>query len=120
MKTRQTKFDELFESLNTDIDLQYHIDINEVESFDDMTEQIENNNGFDIDIIYYYNAMKYLMEHDASLNESMELAHDLGYTADNINSELLASLLATQNTRIEWQGLESEIDAFFEDLEESN
>ncbi len=116
MKTRQQKFNELFESLNIDLDLQYHINIDEVESFDDMTEQIENNNGFDIDIIYYYNAMKYLMEHDTSLNESMELAHELGYTADKINSELLASLLASQNIRIEWQELESEIDAFFDEL----
>lgn len=116
MKTRQQKFDELFESLNIDIDLQYCIDTDEAESFDDMTEQIENNNGFDVDIIYYYNAMKYLMEHDASLSESMGLAHELRYNADKINSELLASLLASQNIRIEWQELESEIDAFFDEL----
>jgi len=116
MKTRNQKFDELFESLNIDIDLEYHINIDEAESFDDMTEQIEDNNGFDIEVIYYYNAIKYLMENDASLNESMGLAHELGFTADKINSELLASLLASQNIRIEWQELESEIDAFFDKL----
>ncbi|WP_323170648.1 hypothetical protein, partial [Pantoea agglomerans] len=41
------------------------------------------------EVIYYSNAIKYLSDHDDSLRESLQLAHDLGYTADKINSELL-------------------------------
>lgn len=45
------------------------------------------------EVIYYTNAMKYLMEYDVSLQESMQLAYELGYTCKDINSELLATLL---------------------------
>jgi hypothetical protein len=53
----------------------------------------------DTDIIYYSNAIKYLQENDPSLTTSLEMAHDMWYTADKINSELLASILASDNNR---------------------
>lgn len=68
---------------------------------------------FNIEIIYYSNAMKYLSENDASLHESMLLASELGYEAKNITSELLVSLLASENSRDEfsdiWNKVESNI-----------
>ena len=66
------------------------------------------------EVIYYDRAMEYLIEHDSSLTESLSIAHDLGYTADNINSELLATLLQQQNLQEELSGLENEIRSIYE------
>ena len=59
------------------------------------------------EIIYYSNAIDYLSKNDASLNESMNIANDLGYEASNINSELLATLLYQQNLQADlWDIIE--------------
>ena len=97
-----------------DIDIMYYVDANEVQSFDDVLQQIEDANGFDVEIIYYTNAMEYLMARDPSLRESLEIAYEYGYTADNIDSELLASLLASKECREEFMSYEAEITEFFE------
>ena len=60
------------------------------EEFDSYDEAVEF--CYQEDIIYYYNAMKYLSENDSSLRESLELAHDLGCTLENLSSETLASI----------------------------
>ncbi len=65
------------------------------------------------EVIYYSNAIKYLMENDNSLQESLGLAHDLGYTADKINSELLATLLKQQNLNEELNELELAIEGIY-------
>ncbi len=85
----KTKLAELLK--DTELDF---IDVEYVEAAD-TGELIEYIQGriYEQEIIYYHKAMDYLMEHDASLCESMGLAHEYGYTADNINSELLATLL---------------------------
>jgi hypothetical protein len=44
------------------------------------------------EIIYYSNAVQYLLDHDTSFNESLILAHDLGFEVENLNSEVLATL----------------------------
>ena len=44
------------------------------------------------EIIYYYKATEYLLENDSSFKESLELAHDLGYTLENLSSETLATI----------------------------
>lgn len=48
---------------------------------------------FDYEIIYYSNAMEYLKDNDNSLEKSLELAKNAGYSIENLNSETLASLL---------------------------
>lgn len=96
------------------IDIMYYVDADEVKSFDDVLQQIEDVNGFDVEIIYYTAAMEYLMARDPSLRESLEIAYEYGYTADNINSELLASLLASKECREEFMSYEDEITEFFE------
>ncbi len=78
------------------------------ELIDAMREEISQD-----EVIYYSNAMKYLSENDASLTESLSLAHELGYTADNINSELLATLLQQQNLNEELSELTSEIESIY-------
>lgn len=69
------------------------------------------------EVIYYSNAINYLSENDASLIESLSLAHDLGYTVDNINSELLATLLQQQNYNEELSKLEGDIEEIYSEKE---
>ena len=54
--------------------------------------------------------MTYLSENDFSLSESIEIAVDMGYSLENINSELLASLHASQKARDDFNGITDEID----------
>lgn len=77
------------------------------ENFDNFKEQIQeyfqDNNLLDQEIIYHANAIEFLKEYDQSLQESIKLAIEYyGYTIENINSELLASLLATQHAQDEF------------------
>lgn len=60
------------------------------EKFDSYDEAVEF--CYQEDIIYYHNAIKYLSENDASLHESLELAHDFGFTLENLSSETLATI----------------------------
>jgi len=103
----------LFEDYAEDIHIDDILHYNEIEyinNSDDLLELIEDNNGFNIDIIYYSKAIKYLTENDASLSESIELAVDMGYELENVNSELLASLHASQKAREDFHDITDEID----------
>lgn len=103
----------LFEDYAEDIDIDsilHYNDINDINNSDDLLELIEDNNGFDIDIIYYNRAMKYLSENDFSLRESIEIAVDMGFDLENINSETLASLHASQKAREDFHSITDEID----------
>ena len=96
----------LFDCINID-------DIDQSDPFNSLFEMIEENGGFNVDIIYYSNAIQYLKDHDASLNESIEIAIEYGYTIDKLNSELLASLLASKNVMDEFIEYRNEIETFF-------
>ena len=74
-------------------------------------DELQDNGFFTVEIIYYSKAIKYLQENDASLCESIEIATEYGYTLENINSETLSSLHAS-NQRINkfWQDVEPELD----------
>jgi len=78
-KKFNTKLEEFLTNLDIDIDIVYYIDIDDVNDYDDIYQAIDDNNGFDVEVIYYYEAMKYLSEHDPSLSESMGLASDMGF-----------------------------------------
>lgn len=67
------------------------------------------------DIIYYSNAIEFLKENDPSLMDSLQLAADLGYTPDNLNSEILATLLNQQMLFEEWGEISSEMEEYFEE-----
>ena len=121
MKTRNEKIQNFINELDSKIegiDIAYYCSTVDVESFEDIEEAIENNGGFNIDIIYYSKAIEYLKENDASLNESIELAIEYGYNLENINSEVLASLLASQEARNNFYECQEEIEDFFNELEE--
>lgn len=107
-----------------DIDIIYFVDWNEEEpddwtnSYEDIQTLLDDNNTFDKDITYYSTAIEYLREHDASLNDSLAIAEELGYSVSNLNSELLASLLCSQKTREDWSGKEEEFNTFFSELQQ--
>jgi hypothetical protein len=102
------------------LDIMYYVDSESVNSLNDVYESIDEKNGFDVEIIYYRDAMEYLMERDTSLRESLEIAHEFGYTTDNLNSELLASLLASRECREEFMSYEDDITEFFNSLDEED
>tara|TARA_R100000742_G_C4254104_1_gene72161 strand:+ start:63 stop:452 length:390 start_codon:yes stop_codon:yes gene_type:complete len=103
---------------NCDIDLKNEgIDLLDYD-IDSLCDYINESNLLDVDIIYYHKAMKYLMENDTSLCESMEIAQSYGYEPKNINSELLASLHATQNNQEKFNDIQEELEELFNKLEE--
>jgi hypothetical protein len=117
---RSEKIEKFFreEIKMNEIDIMYHIDAEEVNSFDDVYEAIDNDGGFNVEVIYYTTAMEYLMERDPSLRESLEIADEYGFTPSNITSEVLASLLASRECREEFMRYEDEITEFFNDLDD--
>jgi intracellular sulfur oxidation DsrE/DsrF family protein len=117
----KTKIENFLRELNTEIDVLNYVDVNNIDlddPFESICEMIEDNGGFDIEIIYYSNAIDFLAKNDPSLTESLEIAAELGFEVQNLNSEILASLLASKLVREEFYELEDEINSFFEELEE--
>lgn len=117
----KTKIENFLGELNTEIDVLNLIDIDSIDydyPFDSISDMIQENDGFNVEIIYYSRAMEYLSKNDPSLQESMQIASDLGYTADSLNSEILASLLYSENVRNDFFNLEDDINNFFSDLME--
>jgi len=117
----KSKIENFLANLKTEIDVLYFVDIDNIDMsnpFDSICEMIEDNNGFDIDVIYYSNAIDYLRKYDPSLRKSLAIAYDMGFTADNLNSEVLANLLKTENVKNDFYSLKDDINNFFEELEE--
>jgi hypothetical protein len=117
----RTKIENFLSELNTEIDVLNYVDIDNIDPddpFDSICEMIEDNNGFDVEIIYYSNAIDFLAKNDPSLTESLEVAAELCFEVQNLNSEILASLLASKLVREEFYKLKSKINDFFEELEE--
>ena len=98
-----------------------YVDIENIDfsdAFNSIYDMVQDNGGFDIEIIYYSNAIKYLQENDASLHESLEIAEEYGYQLKNLSSEVLASLLASRNSQESFYDVRDEIEEFFAQLEE--
>lgn len=109
-KSQAIKIEELLSDIDLDIDLTYSDYYKDIDDFDALTDFIEDQGGFNQEVIYYSNAIKYLSENDASLRESLGLAHDMGYSADNLTSEILASILMSENVREDYYQLQNEIE----------
>ena len=124
-QTRTEKIETFFAELDQQIDLNDNIinyvdidSIDENDAFTSIYEMIEENDGFNCEVIYYSNAIKYLQENDPSLRESLEIASEYGFETKDLNSEILASLLKSQNVREEFLDFRDEINEFFESLED--
>jgi len=121
IKQKEKFFNKISEQLEFDIMEYFQTDeLEDINDYDELEEKLSDKSAFDIDIIYYATAMDYLRENDTSLNESMEIADEYGYEPKNINSELLASLLASRNAREEFAELEGEIEEFLTNREISH
>lgn len=117
MSNRLEKMKEFYNTLSIDIDLAQYADESH-NSYEDLRQAIEESNGFDQEIIYYASAIEFLQKNDPSLKESLELASEYGFEVGNLNSEILASLLATEYVKQDFTELESEITDFFNELNE--
>ena len=109
-KEQKDLLDELYKDL--DIDISYDMENDKPDNMDDLREMLQERIS-EIEVIYYSNAMDYLRENDASLTESLGLAHDFGYTADKINSELLATILKQENAREEIGSYDDRLEELF-------
>lgn len=120
-QAQQTKVFEFLNGLTSDVCITDYVNIEDInidDAYNSIQEEIFYNNGFDVEIIYYSKAIEYLSKNDPSLRESLEIAQEYGFQLENLNSETLASLLASQNAREKFCCLESEIETFFEELKE--
>jgi hypothetical protein len=89
-----------------------------IKDFDALIDLLEEAQSFEVEIIYYWKAMEYLQANDNSLRTSIDLAVEMGFELKNINSELLASLLASENLRNEFYEYRNKItiEVFIEGL----
>ena len=83
------------------------------EATEAMNEKLERAVQESSDIIYYSKAIKFLAENDNSLRESMKIASEMGYNVEDLNSELLASLL---NYSQNMEQLSEDLEAFENDF----
>ena len=110
---------EFLKGLNISIDILNYVnpeDIDIENAYESILEALQENGGFNVEIIYYSNAIQFLQENDPSLKESLEIAEEYGFEIGSLNSEVLASLLASRQAEEEFYDLQSEIDDFFQDL----
>ena len=118
-KIIEDKIYDFLAKLNTEVDIISFVDIKDIDIDDpyySIYQMIEDSNGFDIEIIYYHRAIEYLRLNDTSLHESLSIASEYGYDCKDLNSEILASLLASQNAREEFSELQNKIEDFFEGI----
>lgn len=94
------------------------INYTDAETAQDFIDELEERIS-EQEIIYYSRAIVYLQENDTSLCESLRLANELGYTTEQLNSELLATLLYQENLRYELNKIKGDIeDAFKNNADE--
>lgn len=121
MKFDSQKFDALLQDTSTlrdYIDTPYIVSGGETfESEDELRDYLQER-IHEAEVIYYTAAMDYLRENDPSLTDALALAHEYGYTADKLNSELLATLLLQQNLSSELAEMDLD-ECFSEDESEA-
>jgi len=72
---------------------------------------------YEVEVIYYADAIKYLAENDNSLRNSLELADECCFELKNINSETLATLLRQQEINEQISEIESDMEYLFDEYE---
>lgn len=101
---KKEKLKNIFEYIEkeTDQTITDYIDMEEIlemEGYDDLYEKLEEQRFFDVEIIYYARAIEYLQRNDSSLSDSLTIAGEMGYRCEDLNSEILASLLASEKIK---------------------
>ena len=113
------KIENYLNNVTKEINILDYIDVEDIDienPFYSIYDLLRDTNAFNVDVIYYHEAINYLKEFDNSLKLSLQIAEDYGYTLKDINSELLASLLASENLVISFCNLQTEIEDFFVDM----
>jgi hypothetical protein len=119
---KKEKLERICEILDTELSLydyakNYLIE-SDVESFDDICQILFDEGALEVEIIYYREAMDYLMEHDLTLTDSLEIAEEMGYKPRDLNCCTLATLLATRNNECGLYRLRDEIEEIIEEEDE--
>jgi len=124
MKTKNERIEDFLKGLNIDnLYVMDYVNIDDIDfsnAYQSIYEMIDDEGGFNVDIIYYSNAIDYLAKNDPSLDESLELADEFGFELSKLNSEVLASLLASEKCRDDFSALETDIEEFFNELNEED
>jgi hypothetical protein len=110
----------VFKKSSLDIDFQYFLQDEEFTTLEEIEDILNNQNAFDTEIIYYSRAIEFLRENDPSLRNSLDIAGELGYTPENLNSEILATLLASQINREGFAELRNDIESAIQEAEEEH
>ena len=92
------------------IDFVYAVKNEDYSNIDELSEIILENYIYTEEVIYYSRAMEFLKENDPSMQVSLWLASDIGYDCENLNSELLATLLLQEFLLEEWNENLNEIE----------
>lgn len=94
--------------------LETALDYFDGDNADDFRDYFTENYIHTAEVIYYINAITFLKAEDPSLNESLQVASEMGFSLENLNSETLATLLLQQRLAEEFAAISSEIDDYFE------
>lgn len=89
-------------------------EFNQCENTEDLREELEEGGYFNQDIVYYSNAIKYLADNDPSFTRAFTLATELGYDMRNLNSEILATLVHSDDLYEQWNINEEKIQEFID------
>lgn len=109
-----TKLEKLREKLSSiDLDL-YTENMSEDVTMDELDDKVHQLIS-EQEVIYYRRAIDYLKQEDQSLAESIELANDMGYDLQSINSELLATLVLQQRLQEAYNELRDELEAIIDE-----
>jgi len=77
---------------------------------DELNEAVWDSGVLQEEFIYYHDAIKYLMENDPSLSEAFEIASEHCFDTKNLNSCVLAGLLASRQNEDDWHNLSRDLD----------
>jgi hypothetical protein len=104
----------MFTEINTEIELNYLFE--KGMTFEELEEAVFQYIG-EQEIICYNKAIKFLTDNDPSLKDSLSLAADMGFAPENLNSELLATLLHQNLLIEEWAEIAEQVKEALEDIE---
>lgn len=124
MRTKNERIEDFLNGLEIDnLEVMDYVNIDDIDfsnAYQSIYNMIDDNGGFNVEIIYYCNAIDYLSKNDPSLHESLQLAADFGFNLTDLSSEVLASLLASEKCRDDFSALETDIEEFFNELNEED
>ena len=87
----RTQLDELTRDA-LDFDASYYLTEEDLDDgdLDTIMDKLQDAVNENAEILYYSRAIEFLSENDASLNRSLELVKEYGYSLEDLNSEKLA------------------------------